>query len=72
MFDSFTFPYLRRSTEVLLQSRMPLEALAAMREMFYASLYRGAGGWFTKRVLVVDDSKVVDYNRRLLRLPFGT
>jgi CheY-like chemotaxis protein len=38
----------------------------ALRAMLYASLYRGAGGWRTKRVLIVDDSKVM--RRFLCRL----
>jgi CheY-like chemotaxis protein len=38
----------------------------AMRAMLYASFYRGAGGWRTKRVLIVDDSKVM--RRFLCRL----
>ena len=44
------------------------EALACMREMLYSSLYSGAGSWFTKRVLIVDDSKVMrTFLKRLLQ-----
>ena len=40
-----------------------------MREMLYSSLYRGAGSWFTRRVLIVDDSKVMrNFLKRLLQI----
>jgi len=68
MFDLDAFPQLRGEAERHLRERQDHEALACMREMFYSNLYRGAGGWFTKRVLVVDDSKVMrNILKRLLQ-----
>jgi CheY-like chemotaxis protein len=68
LFDAGAFPALRLNAEAFLRNRMHAEALAAMREMLFASLYQGAGGWVTKRVLVVDDSKVIrTFLKRLLQ-----
>jgi PleD family two-component response regulator len=58
---------LSEHVETCLQQRMYMDALIGMREMFYGSLYRGAGGWCTRRVLIVDDSKVIrNFLRRLM------
>ena len=67
LFDVNAFPALRLNAEAFLQFRMHREALLTMRQMLYAGLYRGAGGWTTKRVLVVDDSKSMrTFLKRLL------
>jgi CheY-like chemotaxis protein len=68
IFNANAFPRLNARMEHFLKMNMQHEALGCMREMLYSSLYRGAGNWFTKRVLIVDDSKVMrNFLKRLLQ-----
>lgn len=65
--DIRCFPKMRDHVRNLLAASAYSDTLTVMRQLAYHALNLGVGGWSTKRILVVDDSRVVrKYVARLL------
>lgn len=52
-------PRIKQEIRIMVNSAQQVEALKVLRRTWYECLYSGMGGWMTRRVLVVDDSRVV-------------